>query len=370
MANRDINLFKAAGGDRAKGAKRSPLTYMVIFAIIVIVAAIGAGVYFNLKANKAVSEYEEKETIKSNYNSTKIYVRSTAEEYQKVYSDILAAAAINGYVDYESSLYPHATETEIAAVRETIVNNIVGESFSINEPEEGEPFTPRDYEGLRESLYEESAEEVAERELFYFGLQKLAEEQAKSPDKSVWCTYYRCYLLVVFTGGDGMGLSSLCDSLISGSGTMEGQVPFSRFSMPNDIYADGYYTPAKFTTKVYNEENYNIMLLPLKSVIERMMDILEAHSAALVEENGWESQLEFASYAVNDIDLTNDTFKFTLTIPEDSSFKGYMDAFDASVFFYVDEKVARYDAKGDGTLVDYNVILHYTGRAVAETQAD
>ena len=365
MANRDINLFKAAGGERAKSGKRSPMAYMTIFALVVIVLAIGVLVYFNMKANAAVKDYDDKLEIQDNYAATKIYVKATSEEYIKVRKEIQAAAAINEYSEAVSALYPRATADELAAVKDAILNNTIGESFSFNDPEEGEPFTPLDYEALRESLYEDSAEEISERELFYFGLQKLSAEQKKDLKKNLWYTYYRGYLLIVFTGGDGMGLPMLVDSLISGTGSMDGVAPFSKFEMQNDEFSDGYYTSAKYLSKVYESETYNIMLLPMKSVLERAFDLLEAHSAALVEQYGWEAQLEFASFGVTEIIFSNDTLSFTLTLPKENSFARYLDVFANSVFFTVDDKVARYEGTPNGDYVNYPVILHYRGRDVS-----
>lgn len=365
MANKDINLFNA-GGERTKTSKRSPMTYMVIFALVVIVAAVGVLVFFNMRANNAKSDYEKKITIRDNYNRTISYVTDWATEYQEVHNNILAAAAINGYVEYASALYPHITEGELAAVKNTVLNNMLGESFSLNEAVEGEPFTPWDYNGLRESLYEEGAEEITERELFYFGLQKLADEQEDRPEVGVWYTYYRCYLLIVFTGGDGMGLPSLIETMVSESGTMEGNAPFSRFEMVNDTYTNGYYTPAKYLSKVYNEETYNVLLLPVKSAFERAFDILIAHSAALLEQ-GDNVAPEYSSFGVNEFKFTNDALEFVLTLPKDSSFKSYMDSFDASVFFEVPEDVMGIDGVPAGDNIQYNVKLNYRYKAKSES---
>ena len=125
MGNRDINLFKAAGGERAKGAKRSPVTYMLLVTIVVVVAAIGVLVLFNMRANSAENAYKAKETILDNYNNTKMNVLATdengvslASEYKTVRDDIEAAAAIGTYLDSVAALYPKASDSEIKAVKD------------------------------------------------------------------------------------------------------------------------------------------------------------------------------------------------------------------------------------------------------------
>lgn len=372
MAKKDINLFKAAGGERAKATKSSPMTIMIIIGIIVVVLALGVGVYFNLRVNSAKNDYQKKEDIKNKYLSTRSYVRELSEEYKKVITDIESAAAINTYVQTRSALYPEATATEIAAVQNTILENPLGEPFSLNIPEESEPFTPWDYQGLRESLYAEDAEPIDDRELIYYALLALAEKQEDLSDESVWYAYYRCYMVVVFTGGDvsGMGLPTLCDALISSAGTMDGNAPFSKFEMENIVFDGGIYTPAKFVALPYADDVYNVLLLPMKTVIERAFDILEGHSAALIEANGWETQTELASYGVNNIVFENESLKFDLILPVDSSLKGYLDEFDASVFFDVDQSVVRSEGQPVAGGISYTVAMKFKNRPELNTEED
>ena len=369
MTNRDINLFKAAGGERAKGTKRSPMTYMVMFAIFVIVVSVGLLVYLNMNANKAVADYDAAKGVAERYGNVKRYVTTLAKEYEKVKNDIDSAAAINQYSEASSNLYPKLTPNELNAVKNAIVNNPVGEFFSLNDPEEDEPFTAWDYAGLRESLYngEISVDEVEDRALFYFALEKLADAQKKSPKTNVWYAYYRCYLVMVFTGGDGMGLASLGTALLNNSEPMLGEAPFLTLQMSNAFYYDGVYSPAKYLTHSYNDVNYNVVLMPIKSVLERAVDILEAHTAAVVEANGWQYQRELAAYSLDDISFTNEKLSFTLTLPtKTNSFTACMDAFDYSYFFRVNEEVARFDSDSEGALTEYKVVLDYydseTGR--------
>ena len=360
MANRDINLFKAAGGERAKGTKRSPMTYMVMLTIFVAVVVVGVLLYFNIQASAAVSAYEESVAVGDNYARTKVYCAETSKEFKQVESDLNAAATISAYVDQESAFYPHLTQQEVDAVKETILN---GAYYSVNDPMENEPFTVWDYEGLRESLYEEGESEIEDRALFYYAIQKLADEQKKYPASkrtNIWYAYYRCYFVVVFQGGNGDGLDSLANNfLISESQTMAGQKPFSVVQMENETYYDGNYMPAKYISKIYNEDTYNIMLLPVKSVIERAFDILEAHTAAVVEENGWENQLDLVAYGVDEINFTNERLKFKLTLPNTVSFKHCLDEFAASVFFNVSESVNRFESTTDGSTTSYEIELYY-----------
>ena len=366
MAHKDINLFKAAGGERAKATKRSPVSIMLLIGLVLIVAAIGVAVYFNMKVNNAKTEYEKKETMRSNYERTISYVEETSKEYARVKNDIEAAAAINAYIERESALYPKATDTEIAAVKKTVTEDF---GFSTNEPEEGVQFTATDYDGLRAALYDGT--ESSGTELFYYALQALAEKQKKTPRQSVWYEYYRGYFVMVFIGdSDDAGLRRLCEALYTSEGSMDGEAPFSRFTMQNDVFqnSENNYSPAAFMSKEFGDKLYNVVLLPMKSVLERAFDILEAHSRALVEENGWSAQEGLASYGVDSIVFSNEMLSFTLILPADTSFPQYMDEFSNSVFFTVSPSVLRPQGEADANGIAYQVKLEYKFMAKPDTE--
>ena len=361
MAKRDINLFKAAGGERAKGAKASPMAIMAFVTLIVSAIAIGIGVYYNMKASAAVSEYDKKVSLKSSYNTTKVYVRKTSEQYKSIISDIQSAKAINDYIESASHLYPKATDGEVAAVKETILNNTIGNSYSMNDPVEGERFTPWDYGKIADAFYQEEVPEGAEgseyRQLYYYAMKALETEQKADQSKNVWYTYYRGYMVMMFTGGNSaIGLDSLVESFNENTESMNGLAPFTEIEM------DGYYySPAKYTYVLYNDTTYNLLMCPLKSVVERALDILEAHSEALVEQMDYSlDQEEFASYAIKDITYTKEDLSFTLVLPEGTSFAEYCRDFSASVFFEVDNDVTE-SGEREGSNVAYIVKLLYKG---------
>ena len=379
MGNRDINLFKAAGGERAKGAKRSPVTYMLLATIVVVVAAIGVLVLFNMRANNAENAYKAKETILDNYSNTKMNVLATdengvslASEYKTVRNDIEAAAAIGTYLDSVAALYPKASESEVKAVKDYIV----GLGYSVNEPaSEEETVEPWDINGLRESLYADNVVAIDNRELFYYALEKLAKEQEEDPEVTKWCTYYRDYLFLVFTGGDTTGLESLCDTLISGGEALGGYAPFSKVEMANDTFTSGYYAPAKFFAKVYETDastavTFNCVLMPLKSIIERAVDILEAHSRALIEQNEWEGQAELAAYGVDNIHFMSDSLAFDLILPKEASLNGYMKEFDSSIYFSVSSSVYRSAGEELGMYTSWKITLDYKYVEKKNAEAD
>jgi len=373
MAKADINLFKAAGGERAKATKRSPVSIMLFVGLILIVVALGVAVYFNLQVNEAKNDYDKKLTIQSNYERTMKNgaVKALAKEYSTVVGDIESAAAINTFVETRSALFPEATEAEIEAVHRAILN--FNTSYSLNDisEDEEEDFTPRDYRALREYFYDEEAEgnNFPDKELFYFALEKLQEKQEEDEDVNVWYAYYRSYLVVVFTGGEGVGLERLVTTLVSYN-EMGGQLPFSKVTMDNDDYQDSTYVAAKCQSIPYNYENYNILLLPMKSVIERAFDILEARAMAFVSDNTWAGREELAKYGVDDIEFNNEMLSFKLILPEEIEFTPWMDAFDQSYFFDVSPSVYKSNGEMTPGGVAYTITLNYKNRPELETPID
>ena len=363
MAKADINLFRAAGGERAKATKRSPVTIMLLIGLIIVVAALGVAVYFNLKVNSAKSDYAKKEKILANYQRTlnDPDVKALSEEYKTVTADIDSAAAINTYIDLHSKLYPQATPGEIKSIRNTIKNYaLVNYTLTTSleedeedwrdeghegeyEPEE-EPVSPIDYAALRAHLYEKNVPVIDNRELVYYALEALEKREEEDDDVNIWYAYYRCYFVAVFTGDDSeFALNSLVDLLADpDSSRMNGQSPFSRYMLDPD-----YYISKKTASFEYEDVNYNVLLLPLKTVIERAYDILEAHSNTLVAAGDLtdEQAKKYAGFKVTNIEFDNTKLKFDLLLNEEVSFRDYMADFDASHFFDVAWEVVSSEGK-------------------------
>ena len=353
MAKADINLFRSAGGERAKATKRSPVTIMLLVGLIIVVAALGVAVYFNLKVNTAKSDYEKKEKILENYNRTLADpdVKTLSDEYKIVTGDIDSAAAINTYIESRSALYQQATPGEIKSIRKTIKNYPLVDynlTTSVAEDEEDlrdsgyqgeyeaeETVNPIDYAALRAHLYDKNApQNIDNRELIYYALEAVEKREEEDDEANVWYAYYRCYFVAVLTGGDSQyGLDELVNLLADpDSSNMGGQSPFSRYMVD-----DSYYCPVKKATIEFEDVNYHVLLLPLKTVIERAYDILEAHSNALVAADDLtdEQAKKFAGFKMNNIEFSNELLKFDLLLNEDVSFRDYMAEFDASHFFDV-----------------------------------
>jgi len=378
MANRDINLFKAAGGDRAKGSKTSPMTYMLLFALIMIVAAIGVVVYFNMQANTVEQELKRKKNIQQNYELTKIAITNKSnnelslyEEYKEVQANIESAEAIDEVILTESALYPHASDTETKAVE----NKLLEVGLSVNQVEQGEKVVPWDYETIRKQLYDEmndatpDSDEYLKKGTFYYALRSLSEAQKKSAE-NVWFGYYRCYFVLVCEGEQSPDRwNELIEELL----TMDAS-PFMHISMQDQPY----FSPVLRASTVLEDNNatYNVLLLPLKSVVERVYDLLDSHARDLCDQNDYftPEQIEKASYALSGLEFANTELKFNLILHKDALYRDYIKALDDQVFFDVDDTIYDDDKESDqsesegnlsGEYRIYPVILHYIGRTAS-----
>lgn len=373
MKKNDINLFKAAGGERAKGSKRSAFFYVVVLAIVISVIAIGVAVYFNTRVSSEKASYATKQQTLNNYLVTKKNkdVIEKSQKYQSVIANIETANAINSFIKNESKMYPHATETEVNALHDAILSYNGGSGFSLNDidSESGERFTAWDYSQVRKDLYsqEENVTDIedSEKSLFYFALESLEEAQKASPDTNVWHSYYRGYMVIVFTGAD-YGVSSLAADLMNGS-LLDGNSPFMKLDMEQHaIEKTGYI--------VSRDVTYNVMLCPLKSVFNRMFDVLEAHSNDLKVRQGLsDAQTDFVSYAVDELtyvlpdlddvgEKVEPKLSFKLCLPKENDLPGYLDCFTSSPFFKVANPVKDSAETSEGSeYYIYTVELQFTG---------
>ena len=356
MKKNDINLFKAAGGERAKANKRSNFFYIVVAAIVISFLAVGVAAYFNIQLAGVNSEYQEKNRTLLSYQTTKANkkVKAASEDLLGIVANEEAAALHDDYVNSTSKIYPHATETEKMLIEQYILDANI--EYSVNDPQKVDSFTPWDYKQIRADLVADDAETdiIEDKYFFYYALKGLEDAQKKSPGTNVWNGYYRGYMVIVFTGGTpGYGVSGIVEEFLSGE--FVDDAILSLGDEGKDLNADSPFmsldvvgeSTAKYGYVISRDVTYNIILCPLKSVIERMFDVLETHSRDLQTDAGYsDAQKEYVSYYVESVeyetltiedggstDKVQPSLSFTLVLPKDADASAYMDGFDHSPFF-------------------------------------
>ena len=388
MKKNDINLFKAAGGERAKSSKRSSFFYVVVAAIVISLLAIGVAAYFNINLMNTKTEFDEKTQTLNNYITTKnnASVKAKAKEWQDIIANEEDAKTGDAYIAASSKLYPHATASEMAVVKQAILDQ--NSDYSVNDPEEDEPFTPWNYSQLRADLVAEEAQtdiEEENRNYFYYALQVLEKAQKKTPEDNVWSGYYRGYMVIVFTGGTpGYGISDLATKFVQGTFVEDSlssleQTNVNVSSPFMSLEVDDYST-VKYGYIISRDVTYNVILCPMKSIFERIFDILESTARAVLDENELsEAQKEYVAYFVEKMDYQvngigeggssekeEPAVSFTLILPKDQAygdFTRYMASFDGSPFFVVSDNVKEHADTWDqnSDYYSYDVTLHFTG---------
>ena len=360
MKKNDINLFKAAGGERAKSNKRSSFFYVVVAAVVISLLAIGIAAYFNIMLMNTKSEYNGKLGDLNSLQLTKRNksVVSLAEEFKRIKANEDAGQQHDRYIESYSKLFPHATESELALVKQAILDK--SSAYSVNEPEEGERFVPWDYAQLRASLVDREADtNIEDVSLFYAALQVLEKEQNMNPETPVWSGYYRSYMVVVFTTAEtpGYGLDDLASKFIQGTyleDVLSGMSDEESEKLKNvdspfsDLEVTEYST-VKYGYVISGDLTFHLILCPMKCVIERAFDILDKCSRALMPEGYSEAQKELVSYFVQSLEYKapgieegngssekDDPYlSFKLVLPIDQNETEYLDWFSSSPFFSV-----------------------------------
>ena len=279
-----------------------------------------------------------------------------SDEYAAAMKAIERETAPDTYTESNSNLYPVATKAELAAIRDTITNNPYDIECTLFDGT-SDAKSPN-YAVLRECIYEEALD-VASHDLVYDALRAL-EKKERMPAADAWYAYYRGYFVTIFTGNIDMGIPCIIDALIDpDTPTMQGYAPFSTAVVSNDIYPNDIFSAARFCSLEYEGTIYNILLLPMKSVIERAIDILDNVAEDITEHEGSRTE-----YGIDNITSTNEKLSFVLYLPEDVSLRRYMEVFDSSPFFSLDLSVLQ--SEGDVFLenaptlkVAYTITLSY-----------
>jgi hypothetical protein len=338
VQKRDINLFKAAGGERAKSKKRPITTYLIATLLIVIVGVIGAIVYFNYALSGLRDDYAVQQNIGNNYDITVDAIKNLDSEYQVVVSEIYAANKIEQYLAIRSNRYTKPTENELAGIQNSITSfNYTTDVDLINNGEE---------------FLNNLNKADVNYDTLYGALSYLINQQMSSRRTPLWYTYFRGQLVVVFAGGQatGVNLEELATSLYNGVVFEEiGYEPLMDLRLGGQKYVDAKYMAASIGG---SELVYNIMLLTTKTVEERAIDTLEESSSRLWGESaGLESDFE---YELTKIEYNNSEGTLTVEInfveSADFTIKNICDDLEANVFFNVSKKVVSPPANGQKTV--------------------
>ena len=368
---KDINLFKAAGGERAKSKKMATgkkLAFVAVLLVIVLLGGIAALYYFNNYVFGA--QLKALETTGENYTRTAGATHAALEEYWSVkeqqdtavlieYQSMLNAnfssdvsteelQCIRDFLALETT--PFTIDNHFDEVVDEVLNqlnlsryNATGESFA------DDNYTARFLYGALS--YMKTLEPVFSE----LPLQTTEEDE----DYYYWYCYYRgkMFMMLRNTGGDASALATQLQSPADlGCEPFCSLVGAAGSSLASDF--------AMYTTVTVADgaESYTLIAITCKTIAERFVDSVEDIFSRQTLPSGY----SMADYAFS---ADDGVFSVTFTMEQTAEFrlKDVCDAVAASPFF-VSKNDFAYEINDSVGSISRSLRFLVTNQAVEATR--
>lgn len=333
---KDINLFKAAGGERAKSKKMPATKKMLLVAVLVVIlvaGAIAALYYFNTVYTKQLSVLEKRaEDYKMTQNSTK---KSLAE-----YHDVLSQMDTAVLIEYQSMLNAgfstNLSNDELKAVRGFLALETTGYTIDNN----FDDVVDEVLAGLNLVQYRDESttysEDVYNARFLYSGLSYMKslrtifedlpmQSVEDEEEPNYWYCYYRGKLLMLLrsTGGDASALATQLQSASDlGCQPFCSLVPGSTSTLPSSF--------AMYSSVQLQDTTYTVIAVTCKTLPERFLDCVEDIYNKQTLGNEMRYKIGKVEYETASATLT---VEFSMEQTEDFRLKDVCDAVAASPFF-------------------------------------
>jgi len=369
-AKTDINLFRAAGGGRTK-AKKKPITFYLGILIVVVLIACGVLVaYFYFDVSKLQSKLDVLEDTRDSILITQKTTGKLGEEYSSIKSGIDNAELISDTLAMVSCRYPQCTAEEVNA----IATFIESKGCKINRDNSNDAdyiAEEYDFEQIKKLVqYDESTEGRNTYSTWVDIFNQFEAEQAETFDV-LWYTYYRGQMVIITENANATVLTELTSDFLQGF-IVDG-IEYAPFSQ---MYVNGEELPYDNTDAVIlsgtNEEDesvisYGIMILPLKSIEERAIDILDSkvEELAIINADNWgEDDFRYditkMTYSPGILTIELKILNTSKMNPNYVNLSYYLDALRTSGFFKISNEVTYPNTYTD-EYVTYEVILEIVG---------
>lgn len=367
---KDINLFKAAGGERAKSKKMAATKKLVLVAVLVIIlvaGGIGALLYFN---NVYTKKLDALKKTKENYEHTQSATTTSVEEYKSVQTQINTAVLIEYQSMLNAGFSSDLSAEELKAVRAFLALETtpftIDNHFEDVVDEVLRQLNLKQYADAGETF----ADDVYSAKFLYGALSYMKTMQpvfAELPlqyvedgdeDEYYWYCYYRGKFVMMLrnTGGDAAALAQQlqspadlgCDpfcSLAAGAGS----------SLSSDF--------SLYSTVTVGEgaESYTVIAVTCKTIAERFVDSVE---------NIYAQQDLTDGYKMNNYKFADGIFSVDFTMMNQSAdfrLKNVCDAVASSPFF-VSKNDFAYEITDSFGSIERNLKFMVTNEAVNATK--
>ncbi len=380
----DINLFRAAGGERAK-ARKMPLTkkmgIVVLVVVLVVAVAIGGLYYYNSILQKQLKEQQE---LRDAYAITQAANRSVLQEFSALRQEVQTAVALEYSTQMTPGFFTDLSVEELTAVRQYLTeggNSAFDYNNRFDEVSDAvlTNMVVSQYSDYAGEDFVESAHAVR---FLYSALCYMKETQnivralpMQDPDQTgapVWYCYYRGKM-ILFLHAPATVDDSAAATVVAGlkdKATLGlADSPFADV-YPDDTSLDLNDTSTMHYVTTVGEDKYMVAALTCKSVFERFVDVVENRFA----------MAEAVEYP-GTYTLTKPTFekassllKMTVTMTQTDVF-GLIDvchALDASPFFHAEKDFAYEISSVNGEVTAELVfrVVNKACEAMAEVAAN
>lgn len=273
----DINLFKAAGGDRAKSkqvSKTKRLMYVVVLVLILVGGAVGGLIYYSMTVH---AQLEKLVTTNINYTNTAAATREGLEQLSDVQRQIATQNAIE--FAYSSNmwtpgLYSDLSSAELTAIRAYLQDASAGYTYQFDfDSVIDQVLTRLNLVSYDANADDEYTARFLYNALYYMKTMRPVFEQLPyqmlddDEDSYYWYCYYRGKVIMLLKGTDSpVNAEVLVDRLQTGLGVS----PFSAIAPANnsDIVS-------KYYSVSLEGQTYLAVALNSKTVVERFIDAVE-----------------------------------------------------------------------------------------------
>ena len=375
---KDINLFKAAGGERAKGKKMEAGKKLMIVAVIVVIVlagAIGGLYYYNSLKTK---EFEKQEDLGKSYTNTLNNTKSLVAEKNAIDQQIRKAAYLEYKYMEKAGFSTDLSKAELTALHTLFGQETTGFStdnhfdavvddvlLQLNRVQFAEDVYPDDRYDAK-FLYGALSYMKAMKDVFvYLPMQSAPAtadgvEEEESDETPYWYCYYRGKFVMLLRATTAtVNATALAATMQTPAELGLGFSPFRTQGTSGTSTIDNDFSIYRAVTVGESNTGYVVMAVDCKTALERFLDCVEDVYAQ-------QSVASNPTYDLKDIAFNAGTsifsVYFTMTQSEEFRLKDVCDAVVASPFFE-GKKDFAYEVNDSAGLVAHSLQFEVVNEA-------
>lgn len=354
----DINLFKAAGGERAK-SKQIPLikkvTLVAVVIVVLVLAAVGGLYYYSSTVAKTL---DAKKKLAKSYTDTSNRTRAESAVYLQLQSQLQAADALEYVNLIKPGYFSNLSQTELNAIQAYIESESNPYSVTNNFAEMAEEVLAQ----IDLSLYSETlgAEDVTEASynlnFLYGALHYMNElspvfEDLPLQNRDIWYCYYRGKAVFFLKGNAAEANEASAEELVAGLQDQAALgLPHSPFSTiyPSTLSQLEGRGSRYCLINMSDTDSYLVIALDCKSYVERLTEIIDDRFQLQMDEVS-----NPGTYTLSEVKFLKDESSLSISFTMDQtklfSIQKVCDAINTSEFFHAEDSMVYSISSDEGS---------------------